>query len=324
MSGPGLDGERLMMRLPEVRGRLTPMRGLAELTWFRVGGPAEVLFQPADRDDLAIFLATCPDDIPVTPVGVGSNLLIRDGGVPGVVVRLGRGFNGIATDGTRVNAGAAALDAKVAVAAADAGIGGLEFLRGVPGSIGGALAMNAGCYGDEVKDVLVEAYGVDRAGNRVTVPAAQMGFSYRSAAGVEGLIFTGALFEGRADHADAVTKRMEALLAKREAAQPIRERTGGSTFRNPAGFSSTGSAGESHELKAWKLIEEAGCRGLKVGGAQVSQKHCNFLINTGIATATDLEELGESVRARVKSKSGIDLHWEIRRIGVIVSESKTA
>jgi len=324
MTGRVFDGEGLLARLPGVRGRLTPMRALADLTWFRVGGPAEVLFQPADPQDLAAFLAACPPDIPVTPVGVGSNLLIRDGGVPGVVVRLGRGFNTITVEGRRVTAGAAALDAKVAVAAANAGVAGLEFLRGVPGTIGGALAMNAGCYGDEVKDVLVEAHAIDRQGRRRVIPAGEMGFSYRNAAAAEGLIFVGAVFDGRADDARAVTGRMEALLAKREAAQPIRERTGGSTFRNPAGFSSTGREGDCHELKAWKVIDEAGCRGLRVGGAQVSRKHCNFLVNTGAATATDLEELGESVRARVKSSSGIDLHWEIRRIGVIVSESKTA
>jgi UDP-N-acetylmuramate dehydrogenase len=300
------------------------MRALADLTWFRVGGPAEVLFQPADCEDLAEFLAACPPDIPVTPVGVGSNLLIRDGGVPGVVVRLGRGFSAIAVEGRRITAGAAALDARVAQAAAAAGIAGLEFLRGVPGTIGGALAMNAGCYGDEVKDVLIEAHGIDRAGNRVTIPAAGMGFSYRNASAAEGLIFTGAVFKGRADDASAVTTRMEALLAKREAAQPIRERTGGSTFRNPTGFSSTGRDGDSHELKAWKLIEDAGCRGLRIGGAQVSEKHCNFLVNSGTATAADLEQLGETVRARVKSNSNIELHWEIRRIGVIVSGSKTA
>jgi UDP-N-acetylmuramate dehydrogenase len=324
MTAAVVDGERLLQRLPPVRGRLTAMRPLSELTWFRVGGPAEVLFQPADADDLAGFLAACPMDIPVQPVGVGSNLLVRDGGVPGVVVRLARGFAGIETEGTRVRAGAAALDARVAQAAAAAGIAGLEFLRGVPGTIGGALAMNAGCYGDEIKDVLVEAHAIDRAGQPLTIPVAGMGFAYRHAAAAEGLIFTGALLEGRADASEAVTARIEALMARREAAQPIRERTGGSTFRNPAGFSSTGAEGDSDERKAWRLIDAAGCRGLRVGGAQVSEKHCNFLINTGTATAADLEELGETVRARVKSTSGIDLRWEIRRIGVIVSESKTA
>ena len=324
MNAQVLDGERLLARLPNARGRVTPMRSLADLTWFRVGGPAEVLFQPADAEDLSAFLTACPADIPVIPVGVGSNLLIRDGGVPGVVVRLERGFNAIAVESARVTAGAAALDAKVAVAAAGAGIAGLEFLRGVPGTIGGALAMNAGCYGDEVKDVLVEAHAIDRQGNRRTIHAGEMGFSYRNAAAAEGLIFVGAVFEGHADDAEAVTARMAALLARREAAQPIRERTGGSTFRNPVGFSSTGRDGDSHELKAWKVIDEAGCRGLRVGGALVSEKHCNFLINTGAATAADLEQLGETVRARVKSGSDINLHWEIRRIGVILSKSKTA
>jgi len=324
MAAAALDGERLLERLPPVRGRLTAMRPLAELTWFRVGGPAEVLFQPADVDDLARFLAACPAEIPVLPVGVGSNLLVRDGGVPGVVIRLGRGFAGIAAEGTRVTTGAAALDARVAQAAAAAGIAGLEFLRGVPGTIGGALTMNAGCYGDELKDVLVEAYAVDRSGRRLAIPAAEMGFSYRHADAAEGLVFTGALLEGRADAPEAVTARMEALMARREAAQPIRERTGGSTFRNPAGHSSTGGAGDTDERKAWRLIDAAGCRGLRIGGAQVSEKHCNFLINTGTASAADLEGLGETVRARVKSTCGIDLRWEIRRIGVIVTGSKTA
>jgi len=324
MTAAVLDGERLLQRLPPVRGRLTAMRPLADLAWFWVGGPAEVLFQPADVDDLAKFLAGCPEDIPVQPVGVGSNLLVRDGGVPGVVIRLGRGFAGIEAEGTRVTAGAAALDARVAQVAAAAGIAGLEFLRGVPGTIGGALAMNAGCYGDEIKDVLREAHAVDRSGRRVTIPLAEMGFLYRHADAAEGLIFTAALFEGRADVPEAVIARMEAVLARREASQPIRERTGGSTFRNPTGHSSTGGEGDSDERKAWRLIDAAGCRGLKIGGAQVSEKHCNFMINTGTATAADLEELGETVRARVKSSSGVDLFWEIRRIGVIISQSKTA
>ena len=314
-----MDAKALIARLPQVRGRLTPMRALADLTWFRVGGPAEVLFQPADEDDLIAFLAGCPADVPLLPVGVGSNLLVRDGGVPGVVIRLGRGFSDISAQGAQVIAGAAALDARVAQAAAAAGVGGLEFLRGVPGSIGGALAMNAGCYGTEVKDVLAEAHGVTRSGVPVSFTAAEMGFSYRNAAAAEGVIFTRAVLRGTPDDPVAVTERMEALLARREASQPIRERTGGSTFRNPAGFSSTGRPGDSDDLKAWKLIDQAGCRGLQIGGARVSDKHCNFLINTGAATAADLETLGETVRERVKSNSGIDLHWEIRRAGVILT-----
>ncbi|MDH3666296.1 MAG: UDP-N-acetylmuramate dehydrogenase [Paracoccaceae bacterium] len=318
MAGGDFAADGLIARLPQVRGRLTPMRVLADLTWFRVGGPAEVLFQPADEEDLAAFLALCPDDVPVMAVGVGSNLLVRDGGIPGVVIRLGRAFAAIDTDGTTVRAGAAALDARVAEAAAVAGIAGLEFLRGVPGTIGGALSMNAGCYGTEIKDVLVEAHAVDRKGRRLTIPAAEMGFSYRHADAAEGVIFTGAMLAGQPDDPAAVSARMAALLAKREAAQPIRERTSGSTFRNPAGFSSTGQPGDSDELKAWKLIDEAGCRGLTVGGARVSEKHCNFLINFDNATAADLETLGETVRARVKSQTGVDLHWEIRRAGVSI------
>lgn len=312
----GLDGRALIARLPAVRGRLEAMRPLAPLTWLRVGGPAEVLFRPADAADLAAFLAGCPEDVPVVAMGVGSNLLVRDGGVPGVVVRLGRGFGAIAVEGTAVRAGAAAPDAQVAERAAEAGIAGLEFLRGVPGSIGGALAMNAGCYGTEIKDVLVLARGVRRDGAAVEIPAAEMGFAYRTARAGAGVIFTEAVLSGTRDAPAAVTARMRALMAEREAAQPIRTRTGGSTFRNPSGASSTGRAGESHALKAWTLIDAAGCRGLRIGGAQVSEKHCNFMINRGDATAADLEALGESVRARVKSASGHDLRWEIRRIGV--------
>lgn len=316
-----LDGARLVERLPEVRGRLTPMREMAGLTWFRVGGPAEVLFQPADEDDLAAFLKDCPEDVPVTPVGIGSNLLVRDGGVFGVVIRLGRGFNAVETQGARVTAGAAVPDALVAKKAAAAGIGGLEFLRGVPGTIGGALTMNAGCYGRELKDVLVEARAIDREGNRLTLPVDEMGFSYRHAEAAErGLVWTGAVLEGREEDPETVTARMEALVEQREASQPIREKTGGSTFRNPAGHSSTGEADDTHELKAWKLIDEAGCRGLTVGDAQVSEKHCNFLVNRGEASAEDLEQLGETVRARVQAQSGHDLHWEIRRIGVKVPD----
>lgn len=306
----------LIDRLPPVRGRLEPGRALGPLTWLRVGGPAEVLFQPADAEDLATFLAGCPADVPVTAIGVGSNLLVRDGGVPGVVVRLGRGFNAIETDGVRLRAGAAALDAQVAVRAAAAGIAGLEPLRGIPGTVGGALAMNAGCYGTEMRDLLVEAEAVTRDGRRIRIAAADMGFSYRRAASAEGTIFTAAILEGRSDTSEAVRARMEALLARREASQPVRTRTGGSTFRNPSGRSSTGAETAPEPLSAWRLIDAAGCRGLRLGGAQVSEKHCNFLINTGDASASDIESLGETVRARVKSSADVDLRWEIRRIGV--------
>lgn len=320
-AGPaaGLVGA-LIERLPAVRGRLAPARPLAPLTWLRVGGPAEVLFQPADEDDLAAFLAACPEEVPVMAMGVGSNLLVRDGGVPGVVIRLGPAFGAIRTEGRRVEAGAAALDARLAEAAAAAGIAGLEFLRGIPGTVGGALAMNAGSYGTEVKDRLVEARGVDRRGRRIRLGPAEMGFSYRHAAAAGGLVFTGAVFEGTPEDPGAVKARMAALLAKREAAQPVREKTGGSTFANPSGASSTGAEGEAMDLKAWRLIDEAGFRGAIRGDAQVSEKHCNFLINRGNATAADLEGLGEAVRAAVKSRSGIDLCWEIRRVGVSLGE----
>ena len=294
-----LDGEALLSRLPEVRGRLTPMRSMADLTWFRVGGPAEVMFRP------------------VTAIGVGSNLLVRDGGIPGVVIRLGRGFNSIARVGPdRVRVGAAALDAQVAKRASEFGVAGLEFLRGVPGAIGGAIRMNAGCYGAYMADVLETVGVVDRHGRLSQIPAREIKFSYRHIDLPEDLIFTDAVLRGMQDVSGLIHARMEALIAKREATQPIREKTGGSTFRNPAGYSSTGRADDTHELKAWKLIDEAGCRGLKIGGAQVSEKHCNFLVNTGDATAADLEALGEEVRARVKAQSGVDLHWEIKRIGV--------
>ena len=310
----------LIARLPGVRGRLVPGRSLGDMTWLRVGGPADVVFHPADTEDLAGFLAACPPDIPVTAMGVGSNLLVRDTGVSGVVIRLGRGFNRVAAEGAELHAGAAALDSQVAVAAARAGIAGLAFLRGIPGTIGGALAMNAGCYGTEIKDVIVAAEAVDRQGRVHRLAPDQMGFSYRHAAAAEGLIFTGAVLRGALGDPGEVEAEMTALLARREASQPVRLRTGGSTFRNPSGASSTGAEGESDALKAWRLIDEAGCRGLAVGDAQVSEKHCNFLINRGFATAADLETLGETVRARVKARSGIDLRWEIRRIGDSISE----
>ena len=293
--------------LPTVRGKLLADEPLAPFTWFRVGGPAELLFLPQDEDDLADFLRGLDPVVPVTVLGVGSNTLVRDGGVEGVVIRLaGRAFGKIEPrDDNRIYAGAAALDALVAREAGKAGIAGLEFYRGVPGSIGGAVMMNAGCYGAETKDVLVEAYAVTRAGERVTLSNAEMGFSYRRSAKAAqgGLIFTGALFEGTADDPAAVEARMAQITARRETTQPIREKTGGSTFKNPPGHSS------------WKLVDEAGWRGKPFGGAMFSPLHANFLINTGEATAADLEGLGEAVRADVKAKTGIELEWEIKRIG---------
>jgi len=289
--------------LPPVRGTYAENAPLKDLVWFRAGGNAEILFRPADAGDLATFLYAKPQGLRVTVIGVGSNLLVRDGGIPGVVVRLPASFGKISVEGTRIRAGAAALDAAVARAAADAGIAGLEFLRGVPGTIGGALRMNAGCYGRELKDVLIEAVALDAQGERHVLSAAEMGFTYRHSAVPEDWIFVEALLEGVPDDAAAVRTRMEKLVAEREASQPIRSKTGGSTFKNPPG------------LKAWALIDEAGCRGLTHGGAQVSEMHCNFLINTGEASAADLEALGEEVRARVKEKSGVALEWEIKRVG---------
>jgi UDP-N-acetylmuramate dehydrogenase len=290
--------------LPPVRGTYAENAALKDLVWFRVGGAAEVLFRPADADDLATFMYARPADLPVSVVGVGSNLLIRDGGIPGVVVRLPGSFGKIAAEGTRVRAGAAALDAAVARAAADAGIGGLEFLRGIPGTIGGALRMNAGCYGREIKDVFVEAKAVDSLGNIVTLNADDMAFVYRKSGVPDDLIFVEAVLEGEAGDPEEIRSRMNALVEQRESTQPVKSKTGGSTFKNPPGH------------KAWQLIDEAGCRGLMHGAAQVSEKHCNFLINTGEATAADIEGLGEDVRARVKEKFGIALEWEIKRVGV--------
>jgi UDP-N-acetylmuramate dehydrogenase len=289
--------------LPPVRGTYAENAPLKDVVWFRVGGPADVLFRPVDADDLAAFLQAKPKDIPVTIIGVGSNLLVRDRGIAGVVVRLPASFGRVSIEGTRVRAGAAALDASVARAAADAGIGGLEFLRGIPGTIGGALRMNAGCYGKEIKDVLVEAIALDPQGSKVALSLQDMHFAYRRSGVPEDFIFIEALLQGARDEPDAIRARMEALVAQREATQPVRTRTGGSTFKNPDGH------------KAWQLIEQAGCRGLRRGGAQVSELHCNFLINTGDATAADIEALGEEVRARVRAKSGIALDWEIKRVG---------
>lgn len=303
---------RLRDRLPAVRGRITEDAALAPVTWFRVGGPAEVLFRPADVDDLARFLADCPADVAVTPIGVASNLLVRDGGVPGVVVRLGRGFATVTVTGDRVVAGAGALDGTVAAVARDAGLAGLEFLSGVPGTVGGALRMNAGCYGREVSDALVELEAVDRAGRRHRVPASEAGLSYRHCDLPEDWIFVSATFRGTPDDPAAIGLRMAELARRREETQPIRARTGGSTFANPEGD------------RAWRLVDAAGCRGLLVGGAQVSEKHTNFLVNLGDATAADIEGLGEEVRRRVAAQSGIRLAWEIRRIGVPAASSTHA
>lgn len=296
--------------LPQARGQILRGEVLAPFTWFRVGGPAEALFLPADADDLAQFLAALPTDVAVLPIGVGSNLIVRDGGVGGVVVRLaGRAWAQVeALDGARIRAGAGALDSMVAKAAAKAGVAGLEFFVGVPGAIGGALTMNAGCYGRETKDVLVSATALDRAGQRRTLSNADFGFTYRHNALPEGLIFIDATFEGTPDSPDAIAQRMAEITAQRENAQPIREKTGGSTFKNP-------TAADGAKLSAWKLVDEAGMRGHRRGGAQVSDKHANFLINTGEASAADIEGLGEEVRAAVKAKSGVELQWEIKRIG---------
>jgi UDP-N-acetylmuramate dehydrogenase len=294
----------LKSRLPQLRGRLLANQPLGEFTWFRVGGPAQAFFMPDDEDDLAYFLRNVPADIAVNVIGAGSNTIVRDGGVEGVVVRLGRGFNDVTTDDNhRVTAGSAILDVMVARAAQKAGIAGLAFLSGIPGTIGGALRMNGGAYGGETKDILIEARGVDRQGNQRSFSNAEMGFSYRHCGVPDDVIFTAAVFQGSKGDADAIAAEMAAIKSKREASQP-RNRTGGSTFKNPPGMS------------AWKLVDEAGCRGLKVGQAQVSELHSNFLISGDGARAADIETLGETVRARVKAHSGIALEWEIKRIGV--------
>lgn len=300
--------------MPQVRGRLTEGRVLADLTWLRVGGPADWLFQPADVADLAEFLKALPDDVPVFPMGVGSNLIVRDGGLRAVVIRMGRGFNGITIEGDKVTAGAAALDAHVAKKAAEAGVD-LTFLRTIPGAVGGAVRMNAGCYGAYVADHFVEAKAVTRQGEEVTLTADDLNFRYRQTDLPEGWVITETTFRGSEGDPEALAQKMADQLAKRDATQPTKDRTAGSTFRNPAGFSSTGKADDTHDLKAWKLIDDAGLRGFSIGGAQMSEKHSNFLINTGAATAEDLESLGEEVRKRVFQSSGIELHWEIMRVG---------
>ena len=295
----------LKASLPELRGRLSANTVLADITWFRVGGPAEVLFSPADEADLAYFLANVPADLPVFVMGLGSNLLVRDGGVPGVVIRLGKGFGETKIEpGHRIRTGTAVADVKLARAAADAGIDGLAFYRGIPGSIGGALRMNAGAHGTETKDVLVSVRAVDRQGQIHELSLADMGYTYRHCGVPEDWIFTEALYQGRPGEPAEIQAKMAEVAEYREKNQPIKERTGGSTFKNPPGNSS------------WKLIDAAGLRGYRVGGAHVSNMHCNFLINDAQATGEDIERLGETVRARVKAASGVQLEWEIIRLGV--------
>jgi UDP-N-acetylmuramate dehydrogenase len=295
----------LKSQMPELRGRLLANEPLAPLTWFRVGGPAQVLFMPEDEADLAYLLSNLAANVPVTVIGLGSNLIVRDGGVPGVVIRLGRGFNDVRVEsGLRLRAGAAVPDVKVARTAQEASIARLAFMRGIPGAVGGALRMNGGAYGRETKDTLIEARAVDRQGRVHTLACADMHYRYRHCGAPEDFIFTSALFQGEPGDAAAIAAEMDKITESREATQPIKSRTGGSTFKNPPG------------KKAWELIDAAGCRGLVVGDAQVSEQHCNFLINRGNASAADIETLGETVRRRVKEASGVELEWEIKRIGV--------
>ncbi|MFZ2099617.1 MAG: UDP-N-acetylmuramate dehydrogenase [Oricola sp.] len=298
--------ERLSASLDGIRGRVTPNAPMDQITWFRTGGPAELLFQPVDEDDLAAFLKVLPADVPVTIVGVGSNLLVRDGGIPGVVIRLSaKGFGEAeAVSPTRIRAGAALPDKRLAAAALEAGVGGFHFYHGIPGSVGGALRMNGGANGVETCERVVEVYAVDRQGNKLTLTNDQMGYAYRHSSAAKDLIFTGALFEGYPEDRETISADMDAVQHHRETVQPIKEKTGGSTFKNPEGTS------------AWKEIDKAGCRGLKIGGAQMSPMHCNFMINTGTANSHDLETLGETVRQRVVENSGIRLEWEIKRIGL--------
>lgn len=304
MSYPDLVPE-LQPWIQDVRGKLVPNQPLSEITWFRVGGPAQLFFQPADEEDLAFFLGNLPAEIRVTVIGLGSNLLIRDGGLDGVVIRLSaRGFGAVEIlDNHRLRVGTALPDVKVATAAAEAGIDGLTFYRGIPGGIGGALYMNAGCYGTETRQRMVELRAVTREGEIVTLSNADMGYHYRKSNGPRGAVFTSAVYEGFPGDPEAILTRMREITDKRESSQPTRAKTGGSTFKNPDGHSS------------WKLIDEAGCRGLMVGGAQVSELHCNFLLNLGEASALEIEMLGETVRNRVRARHGIDLKWEIRRMG---------
>ncbi len=298
--------KELEPRLGNVRGRLSASQPLSAVTWFRVGGPAQVLFQPADEEDLAEFLRNLPDEIPVLTVGLGSNLLIRDGGVEGVVIRLGaKGFGTVETlNETQLQAGTATPDKRVAEAAAKAGIGGFAFYAGIPGALGGALRMNAGAHGSETCQHLVELRAIDRQGNLHLLKNEDMGYSYRHSSASQDLIFTSAILEGVPAPETEIREAMAAVAAQREASQPVREKTGGSTFKNPEGQS------------AWKLIDAAGCRGLQIGGARMSDMHCNFMINTGEATALDLETLGETVRRRVRETQGVTLEWEIKRLGL--------
>ena len=298
----------LRAKMPELRGRLLANQPLAELTWFRVGGAAQILFMPEDEADLAYLLANLPREIPVTVIGLGSNLIVRDGGVAGIVVRLGRGFNDVSVEeGARVRTGTAVPDVKVARAAQEAGIAGLSFMRGIPGGIGGALRMNGGAYGRETKDVLIEVRGLDRSGRAQTFANGDMHYGYRHCGAPDDVIFTQALFQGAPGDPAAIAAEMNQITEAREATQPVKSRTGGSTFKNPPG------------QKAWQLIDAAGCRGLRIGDAQVSEMHCNFLINLGNASAAEIETLGETVRQRVKENSGVDLEWEIKRIGIAQS-----
>ncbi|KPB02869.1 UDP-N-acetylmuramate dehydrogenase [Ahrensia marina] len=304
--------ERLRPLVPDLRGRLTPDAPMSAVTWFRTGGRAEVLYQPADEDDLAMFMAALPDDVPVLVVGVGSNLLVRDGGLKGVVIRLSaRGFGNIETVGdTQIKCGTAVPDKMLASAARDAGLGGFHFYHGIPGAIGGALRMNAGANGTETRERVVEVYAVDRNGKKHTLSNADMGYSYRHSEAAKELIFTGALFEGYSEDKAIIQKQMDEVQHHRETVQPVKEKTGGSTFKNPEGHS------------AWKLVDEAGCRGLMVGQAQMSPMHCNFMINTGGATSHNLESLGETVRTRVLDNAGIRLEWEIKRLGEFASDQE--
>ena len=298
----------------EVRGTLTPNRPLDGLTWLRVGGPAEWLFQPLDQKDLSAFMQQLDPAVPVFPIGVGSNLIVRDGGLPGVVIRLGRGFNRIECGDGTVTAGAAALDAHVARKAAAAGLD-LTFLRTIPGAIGGAVRMNAGCYGSYVADHLIEVEAVFRAGEIVTLHPEDLAFAYRQSSLPDGCVITSATFRARRADPTDLEALMAVQLAKRDSTQPTKDRSAGSTFRNPAGFSSTGRDDDTHELKAWKMIDQAGMRGAWRGGAQMSEKHSNFLLNANSASAADLEGLGEDVRKKVYQNSGIQLEWEIMRVG---------